>query len=147
MKPTSSREPEPGESIKDFGITVIATEGSRWELWETEHRYRRSPLTETSRENPAWGGPEAGPLQDHVWHEFTHWEITAYPFGARLVIDLTDAHFWDITGVGTLDKTVIRFRREGTAVEVVGLNEASAAMVERFAVHDKPDAEKLLAAH
>ena len=90
MKPTSSREPEPGESIKDFGITVIATEGSRWELWETEHRYRRSPLTETSRENPAWGGPEAGPLQDHVWHEFTHWEITAYPFGARLVIDLPD---------------------------------------------------------
>jgi hypothetical protein len=49
--------------------------------------------------------------------------------------------------VGTLDKTVIRFRREGTAVEVVGLNEASAAMVERFGVHDKPDAEKLLAAH
>jgi SulP family sulfate permease len=65
----------------------------------------------------------------------------------HVVIDLTDAHFWDITGVGTLDKTVIRFRREGTAVEVVGLNEASAAMVKRFAVHDKPDAEKLLAAH
>lgn len=65
----------------------------------------------------------------------------------RVVIDLGDAHFWDITGVGTLDKAVIRFRREGTAVEVIGLNEPSLAMVERFAVHDKPDAEKRLAAH
>lgn len=65
----------------------------------------------------------------------------------RVVIDLGDAHFWDITGVGTLDKAVIRFRREGTAVEVIGLNEPSLAMVERFAVHDKPDAEQRLAAH
>jgi sulfate permease, SulP family len=65
----------------------------------------------------------------------------------HVVIDLGDAHFWDITGVGMLDKAVMRFRREGASVEVVGLNEASAAMVERFAAHDKPDAEKILAAH
>lgn len=64
-----------------------------------------------------------------------------------VVIDLTAAHFWDITGVGVLDKAVIRFRREGTAVQIVGLNSASASMVERFGVHDKPDAEALLAAH
>jgi SulP family sulfate permease len=63
------------------------------------------------------------------------------------VIDLTDAHFWDITGVGMLDKTIIRFRRAGTTVEVVGLNDPSAAMVERFAVHDKPGAENLLGKH
>jgi SulP family sulfate permease len=65
----------------------------------------------------------------------------------RVVIDLNAAHFWDITGVGVLDKAVIRFRREGTAVEIIGLNTASASMVERFGVHDKPDAEQLLAAH
>ncbi len=65
----------------------------------------------------------------------------------HVVLDLSDAHFWDITGVGTLDKAVIRFRRAGTSVELVGLNEPSAAMVERFAIHDKPGAEKLLAAH
>jgi SulP family sulfate permease len=65
----------------------------------------------------------------------------------RVIIDLSDAHFWDITGVGTLDKAVIRFRRSGAAVAVVGLNEPSAALVQRFAVHDKPEAEKLLAAH
>ncbi len=65
----------------------------------------------------------------------------------RVVIDMSAAHFWDITAVGTLDKAVIRFRREGTQVDVIGLNEASTAMVERFAVHDKPDAEKQVAAH
>jgi sulfate permease, SulP family len=59
----------------------------------------------------------------------------------RVVIDVSQAHFWDISAIGTLDKTILKFRREGTAVEVVGLNEASASMIERFAVHDKPGAE------
>ncbi|MDX1705362.1 SulP family inorganic anion transporter [Pseudidiomarina sp.] len=58
----------------------------------------------------------------------------------RVVIDLTRAHFWDITAVAALDKVVIKFRREGAEVEVRGLNEASATIVDRFGVHDKPDA-------
>ena len=65
----------------------------------------------------------------------------------RVRIDLTRAHFWDITAVGALDKVVIKFRREGTEVEVVGLNEASATLVDRFAVHDKPDAVEKLMGH
>ncbi|MGV2497394.1 SulP family inorganic anion transporter [Pelagerythrobacter aerophilus] len=59
----------------------------------------------------------------------------------RVVIDVGRAHFWDISAVGTLDKAILKFRREGTAVEVVGLNPASAVMIERYAVHDKPGAE------
>ncbi len=65
----------------------------------------------------------------------------------KVVVDLTQAHFWDITAVSALDKVVIKFRREGTAVEIVGLNEASATIVDRFAVHDKPDAVDKLLAH
>jgi SulP family sulfate permease len=65
----------------------------------------------------------------------------------RVVIDVSDAHFWDITGVGTLDKAIIKFRREGTEVDVVGLNPASASMIERFAIHDKPGAEAQLGGH
>lgn len=65
----------------------------------------------------------------------------------RVVIDLSDAHFWDISAVGTLDKTVLKFRREGAAVEVVGLNKASAALVERFGIHDKPGTDATLGAH
>jgi SulP family sulfate permease len=62
----------------------------------------------------------------------------------RVRIDVSRAHFWDITAVSALDKAVLKFRREGTEVEVIGLNEASATMVDRFAVHDKDDAEDLL---
>ncbi|MFN4113075.1 MAG: SulP family inorganic anion transporter [Sphingomonadaceae bacterium] len=65
----------------------------------------------------------------------------------RVVIDVSQAHFWDISAVGTLDKAILKFRREGTEVEVIGLNEASASMVNRYAVHDKPGAEAQLGAH
>jgi SulP family sulfate permease len=64
-----------------------------------------------------------------------------------VVIDLCQAHFWDITAVAALDKVVLKFRREGTSVEVVGLNEASATIVDRFAVHDKPGAVDNLMGH
>ena len=62
-------------------------------------------------------------------------------------IDVSRAHFWDLTGVSALDKVVIKFRREGTDVEVIGLNEASATMVDRFAIHDKPEAVEQLMGH
>ena len=35
-------------------------------------------------------------------------------------------------------------RREGTEVEVVGLDAASATLVDRFALHDKPGAVEQL---
>lgn len=65
----------------------------------------------------------------------------------KVTIDLNRAHFWDITAVAALDKVVIKFRRAGTEVEVLGLNEASATIVDRFGVHDKPDAIDQLMAH
>jgi SulP family sulfate permease len=65
----------------------------------------------------------------------------------RVEINVGRAHFWDITAISSLDKVVVKFRREGTEVEIVGLNEASATMVDRFAVHDKPDAVERLMGH
>lgn len=66
----------------------------------------------------------------------------------KVVIDLHRAHFWDITAVSALDKIVIKFRREGAEVELIGLNEASATIVDRFGVHDKPEEiEKVLGGH
>jgi len=60
-------------------------------------------------------------------------------------IDLHRAHFWDITAVSALDKVVLKFRREGAEVEVIGLNEASATIMDQLAVHDQPNAmEKVL---
>ena len=65
----------------------------------------------------------------------------------RVQIDVSRAHFWDITAVNALDKVVMRFRREGTTVEVIGMNEASATLVDRFGVHDKPDAIERMMDH
>jgi len=62
----------------------------------------------------------------------------------KVRIDVSRAHFWDITAVSALDKVVLKFKREGAEVEVIGLNQASATMVDRFAVHDKPDAVEQL---
>jgi SulP family sulfate permease len=66
----------------------------------------------------------------------------------KVTIDLSQAHFWDITAVSALDKVVIKFRREGTEVELIGLNEASATIVDKFGVHDKPeDVENIMSGH
>ncbi|MBE0380016.1 SulP family inorganic anion transporter [Pseudoalteromonas prydzensis] len=66
----------------------------------------------------------------------------------KVVIDLTHAHFWDITAVTSLDKVVIKFRREGAEVEIIGMSEATATMVDKFAIHNDPQqVEKLMAGH
>ncbi|MEZ9196753.1 SulP family inorganic anion transporter [Shewanella sp. 10N.286.54.B9] len=63
-------------------------------------------------------------------------------------IDLSAAHFWDVTAVSALDKVVIKFRREGTQVNLIGMNKATRTIVDKFGVHDKPEeAERLLAGH
>ncbi len=75
--------------------------------------------------------------------------VAAFDFDevvSNVVIDVSRAHFWDITAVSALDKVVFKFRREGVAVEVRGLNEASATLVDQFAVHDK-DGKELIIGH
>ncbi|QJU59684.1 SulP family inorganic anion transporter [Sphingomonas sp. AP4-R1] len=57
--------------------------------------------------------------------------------GRPVTIDVSAAHFWDISGVGALDKIVARLRRDGSEVSVIGYNAASADLVDRFALHDK----------
>lgn len=76
--------------------------------------------------------------------------IAAFDFKeavAKVRIDVSHAHFWDLTSVGALDKVVLKFRREGAEVEVIGLNEASATIVDRLAIHDKPDALERMLEH
>ena len=63
----------------------------------------------------------------------------------KVVIDLTRAHFWDITAVAALDSIVIRYQRLGAEVSVIGMNEASKTVIDKFAVHNDPKAlEKIL---
>ena len=58
----------------------------------------------------------------------------------KVTIDLSQAHFWDISAVAAMDKMILKFRRTGAEVEVVGLNAASATLIDRFGTHDKPGA-------
>lgn len=65
----------------------------------------------------------------------------------KVVINVEQSHFWDISAVAALDKVVIKFRREGTEVEIVGLNKASATIVDRLAIHDKPGSLDMTLGH
>jgi SulP family sulfate permease len=42
---------------------------------------------------------------------------------------------------------VLKFRREGTEVDLVGMNAASETIVDRLGVHDKPGALEKLMGH
>lgn len=66
----------------------------------------------------------------------------------QVTIDLHQAHFWDITAVAALDKVVIKFRRKGANVNVIGMNEATRTVVDKFGVYNKPEElEKQMAGH
>lgn len=71
---------------------------------------------------------------DEFLHAFDTTEVLD-----NVVIDLTHAHFWDITAVSSLDKIVMKLRRQCPDVQVIGLNEASATIIELLGVHDKSD--------
>ena len=58
----------------------------------------------------------------------------------RVELDLTQAHFWDITAIEALDRIVEKFRRNGVEPIVTGLNEASATLVQKYGRHDKQTA-------
>ncbi|MBE9155599.1 SulP family inorganic anion transporter [Nodosilinea sp. LEGE 06152] len=59
-------------------------------------------------------------------------------FVDRITVDLTHAHLWDQGAVAALDKVVNKFRRAGAEVEVIGLNDASATLVDKLAIHSRP---------
>jgi MFS superfamily sulfate permease-like transporter len=65
----------------------------------------------------------------------------------RVVIDVSAAHIWDISSVQALDMAVLKFRRDGAEVEIVGMNAATETIVDKLATHDKPGAMDKLMAH
>ncbi len=76
--------------------------------------------------------------------------MAAFDFKEALetvVIDVTHAHIWDISSVQALDLAVLKFRRDGAEVEIVGMNAASETIVDKLAIHNKPGALDTLSAH
>jgi sulfate permease, SulP family len=56
----------------------------------------------------------------------------------EVVIDLSEAHIWDDSGVGALDKIAQKYAQNGITVHYVGLNQESTSLVERIATFNKP---------
>ncbi|NTF10730.1 SulP family inorganic anion transporter [Agrobacterium rubi] len=65
----------------------------------------------------------------------------------KVTIDVSRAHIWDISSVAALDMIVLKFRREGADVVIIGLNRASETIVDKLAIHDKPGAMERLMGH
>ena len=82
-------------------------------------------------------------VEGQVFFASTEAFLAAFDFREALekvTIDLHRAHIWDISSVAALDTVVMKFRRDGAEVEVIGLNEASETIVDRLALHDKDGA-------
>jgi len=65
----------------------------------------------------------------------------------KVIIDVSGAHIWDLSSVAALDMAVLKFRREGAEVEIIGLNQASETIVGKLGIHDKPGALDRLMGH
>jgi SulP family sulfate permease len=50
----------------------------------------------------------------------------------HVILDLGHTHIWDITSVNMLNTVVQKFRDQGIDIEVVGLNEASSTLIDRY---------------
>ncbi|UXA55259.1 SulP family inorganic anion transporter [Xanthomonas prunicola] len=58
----------------------------------------------------------------------------------KVLIDLTHAHFWDISAVAALDRVVLKLRAHGAEVEVAGVNQASDTLIESLGTHRRDGA-------
>lgn len=59
----------------------------------------------------------------------------------HVIIDFSNAHLWDDSAVGAIDKIVFKFKQNGTDVSIVGLNKDSSTLVKKLAVYDKANAK------
>ncbi|WP_420861580.1 SulP family inorganic anion transporter [Algirhabdus cladophorae] len=65
----------------------------------------------------------------------------------KVTIDVSRAHIWDISSVAAFDMVVLKFRRDGAEVDVIGMNEASETIVDTLGIADKPGAIDKLMGH
>jgi SulP family sulfate permease len=89
-------------------------------------------------------------LEGQLFYGSTEDFVAAFDFREaldRVIIDVSRAHIWDISSVQALDMAILKFRREGADVQVVGMNSASETLVDKLAIHDKPGAMDKLMGH
>lgn len=62
-----------------------------------------------------------------------------------ITIDFENAHIWDDSAVGAIDKVVIKYRDNNNLIMIKNLNSASKKLVEKLAIYDNSNAK--LSAH
>jgi SulP family sulfate permease len=69
--------------------------------------------------------------------------MTSFDFEEQIEwveIGLDHAHLWDSSAVAALDKVILKFRRNGAQVRLVGANQASRTLLDQLARHERPAA-------
>ncbi|MPN00285.1 hypothetical protein SDC9_147479 [bioreactor metagenome] len=67
------------------------------------------------------------------------------PKDSNIILDFENSDVWDCSGVGAIDKIVLKLKGNNNKVSVQGLNHTSHELVGRLGVYDNPDAK--LSAH
>ncbi|WP_413305451.1 SulP family inorganic anion transporter [Bacillus sp. 1P10SD] len=65
----------------------------------------------------------------------------------EIELDLSNAHLWDDSAVGAIDKVVIKYHQNGVKVNLKGVNTESNKLLEKIAVHNKPGGLEKVAGH
>ncbi|GAA4816570.1 SulP family inorganic anion transporter [Nocardioides caeni] len=92
---------------------------------------RVAHLTETDRElvEDGDGAKAVYQVTGELFFASSNDLYTQFDYGgdpSRIVIDLSASHIWDASTVAALDAITTKYESRGKAVEIVGLNEASA---------------------
>jgi len=59
----------------------------------------------------------------------------------QIVIDFSNAHIWDDSGVGAVDRVVIKYRENNNEVTVKGLDASSKKIIDRLAIYQDTNAQ------
>ena len=59
--------------------------------------------------------------------------------GENIIIDFSEAHIWDDSAVGAIDKVVLKYHENDNTVTIKGLDSASKRLVEKLAVYNQPN--------
>ena len=57
----------------------------------------------------------------------------------KIMIDFSEAHIWDDSAVGAIDKVVLKYRENHNTVTIKGLDSASKRLVEKLAIYNQPN--------
>jgi SulP family sulfate permease len=50
----------------------------------------------------------------------------------KIIIDVSNAHIWDVTSVAALETVTTRFQEKGTLIQIIGINHASKKIIHKY---------------